>query len=119
MEYTLDYAAIGRRIRKIRKERRLTQAALGERCGVTSAHIGHIEKNHGKLSLAVLVNIANTLEVSLDELMCDSLVSSKPIYEDELQKLLSQATVKQVKMITELARVVLRDEFKPADHEQE
>lgn len=67
----------------------------------------------------MLVNIANTLEVSLDELMCDSLVSSKPIYEDELQKLLSQATVKQVKMITELARVVLRDEFKPADHEQE
>ena len=94
MEYTLDYAAIGKRVRKVRKERHLTQTELGDCCGVTSAHICH-----------------NVLQVSLDELLCDNLVTSKNVYEDALRDLLSQATAKQARLIAELARVVLHDRY--------
>lgn len=119
MEYRLDYAAIGRRIRKARKERGLTQARLGDLCGVTGAHIGHIETDNGKPSLSVLVRIANALDVSLDELVCDSLATGKPVYEDELREILAQASTRQVRLITELARVVLRDEFGTGESEEE
>lgn len=63
--------------------------------------------------------IANVLQVSLDELLCDNLVTSKYIYEDELRNLLSHATTKQARLITELAHVVLRDEFILRDYEEE
>ena len=119
MEYTLDYAAIGKHIRKVRKEQHLTQTELGNRCGVTGAHICHIEAARGKVSLPTLVVIANVLQVSLDELLCDNLVTSKYIYEDELRNLLTHATTKQARLITELARVVLRDEFILRDYEEE
>ncbi|PWM62323.1 MAG: XRE family transcriptional regulator [Subdoligranulum variabile] len=111
MEYTLDYAAIGKRVRKVRKERHLTQTELGDCCGVTSAHICHIEAARGKVSLPTLVAIANVLQVSLDELLCDNLVTSKNVYEDALRDLLSQATAKQARLIAELARVVLHDRY--------
>ncbi len=109
--HTLDYAAVGRRIRRARKARRLTQAELGDRCGVTGAHICHIEAARGKVSLPTLVVIANVLQVSLDALLCDDLVTRKDIYGDELRDLLSQATAEQARLITELARVVLCDRY--------
>lgn len=55
--------------------------------------------------------IANVLQVSLDALLCDDLVTRKDIYGDELRDLLSQATAEQARLITELARVVLCDRY--------
>ena len=117
MGETLDYVAMGKRIRQARKQRGLTQAELGEKCGVSGGHIGHVENNHGKVAPETMVSIANVLGVSLDTLLCDSLTCSKPVYENELAGLLSRATPKQVRMIAELAKVVLRDEFKLQEQE--
>lgn len=39
----IDYAAIGKRIRKARKKQNLTQEQLAEMNGVKSAHISNIE----------------------------------------------------------------------------
>lgn len=118
MDGTVDYVAMGKRIRQARKKRGLTQAALGEKCCVSGGHIGHVETNHGKVSLEAMVAIANALDVSLDSLLCDSLTSSKPVFENELAELLSQATPKQVKLVAELTKVILRDEFKLRDLER-
>lgn len=118
MGETVDYVAMGKRIRQARKKCGLTQAALGEKCRVSGGHIGHVETNHGKVSLEAMVAIANALDVSLDSLLCDSLTSSKPVFENELAELLSQATPKQVKLIAELTKVILRDEFKLRDLER-
>lgn len=111
MGSTVDYVAMGKRIRQARKKRGLTQAALGDKCCVSGAHIGHIENHQGKISLETLVGVANALNETLDSLLCDSLVASKPIFENELGELLSKASPRQVKLIKELAKVVLSDEF--------
>ena len=59
----LDYQAIGVRIRRLRKERGLTQQTLAEMSGQEPSNISHIERGATKLSLPTLVSVANALEV--------------------------------------------------------
>ena len=53
----LDYQAIGVRIRRLRKERGLTQQALAERSNQEPSNVSHIERGATKLSLPTMVNI--------------------------------------------------------------
>ena len=72
----LDYVSIGRRIKKYRIELGLKQSQLAERSGVEPSNISHIERAATKVSLPTLINIANALEVSLDEIVYDSLLKN-------------------------------------------
>lgn len=96
----IDYQAIGIRIRRFRKERGLTQQMLAERSRQEPSNISHIERGATKLGLPTIVNIANALEVSVDELLCDSLTKSQAAFEREAAELLSDCTHWERKIIT-------------------
>lgn len=83
----LDYAAIGQRIRMFRIKRGWKQSDLAEKSGVEPSNISHIERAATKLSLPTLVSIANALEVSLDEIVYNSLIKNKHIYVREIDEL--------------------------------
>lgn len=85
---------------------------------ISRPHMGHIETGATKLSLPALIAIANALEVTADELLCDSLICSKTVYENELSIQLSNANAQQMKLVSELAKVALREEFKPSEKEK-
>lgn len=72
MNRSIDYVALGKRIREKRIEKNLTQEQLGEICDLSAAHIGHIERGTRKLSVEVLFNIAQALNTSIDFLLFDS-----------------------------------------------
>lgn len=84
----LDYVSIGRRIKKYRIDLGLKQSQLAERSGVGPSNISHIERAATKVSLPTLVNIANALEVSLDEIVYDSLIKNEHISIKEINELL-------------------------------
>lgn len=84
----LDYVSIGRRIKKYRIDLGLKQSQLAERSGVEPSNISHIEWAATKVSLPTLVNIANALEVSLDEIVYDSLIKNEHISIKEINELL-------------------------------
>ena len=69
----MDYYKIGQRIRKFRKANNLSQEQLAEKIGISVTHLSHIETGNTKLSLQVLVNIADCLSVHTDELLYDTL----------------------------------------------
>lgn len=69
----LDYKALGKRIKDTRKQRGLTQDKLGELCGLSAAHIGHIERGTRIPSLETVYSIACVLDVGVDRLLFDSL----------------------------------------------
>lgn len=71
MNNGFDYAALGKRIRKTRKEKHLTQEQLAELCNLSTAHIGHIERGTRALSIESLITVANVLNVSTDYLLLD------------------------------------------------
>ncbi len=68
MEYFVDYVGVGKRVRQARKNRKWTQAQLAEAVGCSTANITNIERAKTKLSLNMLLGIAEALEVGVDVL---------------------------------------------------
>ena len=96
-----DYAAMGKRIQKLRKQRKLTQAKLAERVGLEKSNISHMECGVSKPSIDALINIANELGVTLDALTCDSLDVERKTYENELIRLTRDCTTEELRFLTD------------------
>lgn len=100
----LDYAAIGQRIRIFRIKRGWKQSDLAEKSGVEPSNISHIERAAIKLSLPTLVSIANALEVSLDEIVYNSLIKNKHIYVKEIDELVGDCDPKELSSIIQMIK---------------
>ena len=100
----LDYAAIGQRIRMFRIKRGWKQSDLAEKSGVEPSNISHIERVATKLSLPTLVSIANALEISLDEIVYNSLIKNKHIYVKEIDELVGDCDPKELSSIIQIIR---------------
>lgn len=102
----LDYHAIGARVRRFRKERGLTQQALAELSDQEPSNISHIERGATKLGLPTIVSIANALGVTVDDLLCDSLTSSRDAFAREASDLLADCTHSEMRIITGTMRTL-------------
>ena len=74
---TVDYEALGQRVKRVRLLRELTQEQLAERADVVNSYVGVIERGEKKPSINTLVKIANALNCSIDYLLGDSLISGQ------------------------------------------
>lgn len=61
--------AIGENIKRIRKEKGLTQKALGERCNISEGNIRKYESNRQKPKIETIQRIANALNVSVLDIL--------------------------------------------------
>lgn len=102
----LDYQAIGKRVRHFRKERGLTQQMLAELSRQEPSNISHIERGATKLGLPTIVSIANALEVSVDDLLCDSVLTSRAAFEREASDILSDCSHWERRIITGTMRAL-------------
>ena len=93
----IDYKAIGARIKYYRNQRNITQAQLAETSSVEPSNISHIERGATKVSLP-------TLQVSLDDLVYDSLEKTQHISNKELNHILSDCSDKELKAIIEMVK---------------
>ncbi|ALP35263.1 MULTISPECIES: helix-turn-helix domain-containing protein [Paenibacillus] len=100
---------IGARIRVLRKEKGLSQEALGEKGGFHFTYIGQIERGEKNVSLINVAKIAKALDVNLVQLF--SYVSEDPkiveFDEDiiEIITMLQKSSPEKVR----LARNVIRE----------
>ena len=60
----MDYIALGQRVRRIRKQKGLTQEVLAEQVGISASFIGHIERGSRIASLETLLQLCRALAVS-------------------------------------------------------
>lgn len=65
----VDYVKIGKRIREARKAQNLTQEAASEKCDITSAYYGNIERGDKKMSIETLAKISQGLNLPVDYLL--------------------------------------------------
>ena len=100
----VDYDAIGVRIRKVRTKANMTQEVLAERAGLTPVHISNIETGNTKLSLPAIINIANALGVSVDELLCDNVVRSTHVFNKEAQELLADCSPYDIRILVDILK---------------
>ena len=66
---SLDYAAMGRRIRERRIALHLTQEALAEMAQVSTSFIGHLERAEKIPSLETVARLCNKLGMTADYLV--------------------------------------------------
>ena len=101
---SINYEVIGSRIREIRKSKKMTQEKLAEMSGVEPSNISHIERAATKLSLPTLVNIANALEVTLDEIVYDNLNKSTHVSIKLIDELLADCSPEELKALAEVIK---------------
>jgi transcriptional regulator with XRE-family HTH domain len=58
--------ALGRRIRRLREQRRFSQAELAHRSDISTQYLGEIERGRRDPSLSVASRLATALDTSLD-----------------------------------------------------
>ena len=97
----MRYYEIGQRIRHYRKACGLSQEALAEEVGISVTHMSHIETGNTKLSLPVLVKIAESLAVQTDALLYDTPRFNKSLATERVQKILDSCTTEQLYVLIE------------------
>ena len=82
----IDYEKIGKRIKKTRKARGYTQETLANMVGISIPYMSHVETADSKIGLQTLIKIANALEISANDLLCDSLIICTDSYDKEYRE---------------------------------
>ena len=100
----IDYEALGKRISNARKQIGITQESLGEKLNVTRKHISVIEAAVNRPSLDTLVDIANALNVSADDLLVDSLSHSASTADSEIHRLLLDCNAIEQDILTRMVK---------------
>lgn len=103
----LDYKAIGKRIKVARIRMESTQEQLADRVSVSPTHLSNIETGSTRVSLTTIVKIANALNVTVDDLLCDNLVKARPQFERDMQSLLDDCNDHEVRIAYKVAKAAV------------
>lgn len=98
----IDYTAIGKRVKKFRKSRRLSQEQLAELLDISVPHMSNIENGKTKFSFQLFVDLADKLEISSDILLYDGITPKEAVRRTILQEIneqLMECTDIQMQMI--------------------
>ena len=100
----LDYESIGKRIKRYRTDKGLSQEELGQTVSVNTQHISNIEAGRKYPSLELLILIANALDVSADDLLTDNLKHSSSPVSTEIHDLLLDCNQDEKAILTKTVR---------------
>ena len=65
----IDFEKVGKRMKKLRKEQRISQDQVAKDLGSTISFVSNIENNYTKINLRVLLYYAQMCHVSVDYLL--------------------------------------------------
>ena len=99
----LDYKAIGKRIKIARIKADLTQEMLAEKFELSPTHLSNIETGTTRVSLATIVSIANGLDITVDDILCDNVVKARVQFEEDIAEILDDCDEYEIRMIKDMA----------------
>lgn len=99
---SIDYKAAGKRIKIARINKEFSQERLAGIVGISATYMSNIESGSVNMSLSTAVAIANTLEISLDELMCGSIIKNKHIHVKDIRETLEDCNDNEARILSEI-----------------
>ena len=102
----LYYKAIRNRIKIARIKADLTQERLAEMVEISPTHMSNIETGTTRVSLTAIVSLANALSVTVDDLLCDSVVKSKVQFEKDIAGILADCDEYEIRMVKDMAQAL-------------
>lgn len=100
----IDYVKLGQRIKKIRKQKKLTQEKLAEHLDVSTVYISQMENGRTRLNLEMLVRVANLLDTDPGYFLNGTAYSSPEYLTSDLASLLQNCTPAQRQLILDVAQ---------------
>ena len=100
---SVDCTSLGKRISFYRSKSNLTQEALAAKVNCSREYIVHIENGTKTPSVSLLVEIANAVSVSTDELLLDCLKHSSSA-NSEFHRLLLDCNEREQAIIIHMAK---------------
>lgn len=105
----LDYSLIGKRIRKARKDKNITQEVLAEKMDVSIAYLSRIECGSTELSLKRVNEICEILDVTESYILNGSSNTSKNYLDNDFSNLLKNCPREKLKLIYDIACVIINN----------
>ena len=102
----LDYNIIGKRIRDIRLEKKLTQEDLALRMNVSIPYLSRVEKGSAHLNLVRLNQICRILNVTEGYLLNGASLNNSQYLTREFSDLLKTVSPETERLIYEVAKLI-------------
>ena len=102
----LNYEKLGIRIKEVRLSKSLTQESIAAYAGCNVSHISNIENNHTKVSLNILLAIANALNTSIDYLLSDQYENTSFALDNEILRALKECDNEKKKKILKIISIL-------------
>lgn len=106
MQQEINYQKLGLKIKEIRLTKGLTQDTLAEMVSCNTSHISNIENNHTKVSLNVLLAIANALNTSIDYLLSNQYENTSFALDNEIMRVLSDCDIEKKEKILKIIDII-------------
>lgn len=71
--------------------------------GVSPTHLSNIETGTTRVSLNTIINIANALHITSDDLLCDNVVKAKVQFEKDIALILEDCDEYEIRVIRDMA----------------
>lgn len=84
--------ATGKRISSIRKAKGITQVELSRMINCSPVYLSNLENGTKNISICLLMDLVDALEVSPNDLLHDSVNKTHPVYLDQIISCLSECT---------------------------
>jgi len=98
----IDYVLMGKRIRKLRKRRNLSQGDLAELVDVSINYVSRIECGKNRVSLGLLHSICSALDTTVSEIMTGNQESYPMDYYNDFLSIMDECTNKEKRIIIDL-----------------
>lgn len=98
----INYILLGQRIRANRTKKGISQMELAEKIDRSAPYLSYVETAYRFCSLETLVRIANTLNVSIDDLLYDSLSNTVKVSNHKFADILSDCSDYEIRVLLDI-----------------
>ncbi|HUC93904.1 MAG TPA: helix-turn-helix transcriptional regulator [Paenibacillus sp.] len=102
-----DYGLIGKRIRKARENKGLTQENLAEELDVSNAYISKIERGKTPINLERLSEICTVLEETPEYILSGTNSGSRDFLRGEIMEMLEGCSAEKIKLIAQVVKQIV------------
>lgn len=106
MVQEIDYKKLGAKIKELRLAKGLTQDKLAEMVNCNVSHISNAENVHTKVSLNMLLAIANALDTSIDYLLSNQYDNSSLALDNEIMRVLQDCDNQKKEKILKIIQII-------------
>jgi len=105
-----DYGMIGKRIRKAREEKGITQEALAESMDVSNAYVSKIERGKTSVNLDNLGKICAVLETSTEYILTGTNTATDNYMRNEIMEMLEGCPPHKIRLIAQVIKPIVEYE---------